>query len=146
MTFSLACACGTWRGALAADSITGARGVCYCDDCQAYARFLGRDDTMNAAGGTEVIQTWPAQLTVTAGANQLRLMRLTPKGLHRWYLACCRSASGGVPPGAHRTASLGVISGAASLLARGWWRGAHRPSLFFGEDGKPVVEAEIASG
>src|SRR5262245_8312426 len=87
----LTCACGTWRATLSAPRGSGQRGTCYCDDCQAYARYLGRDDIVDAAGGTEVIQTWPAQMAITAGESELRLLRLSAKGLHRWYASCCRA-------------------------------------------------------
>ncbi len=86
----LRCACGALRGHFDATSSPGTRGVCYCDDCQAYARWLGRDDLVNAHGGTEVVPTWPARVRLDA-AGPLALMKLAEKGLHRWYAACCRT-------------------------------------------------------
>ena len=68
--------------------------MCYCEDCQAYARFLGRDDLMDSHGGTQVIQAWPAQIRLLEGVDSLRLLRLSPKGLHRWYAGCCRTPIG----------------------------------------------------
>jgi hypothetical protein len=85
---------GALRGELADASLPGARLVCHCDDCQAWARWLGRDDVMDAHGGTEVLQGWPALVRLTHGADQLRLARLSPKGLHRWYAGCCRTPVG----------------------------------------------------
>lgn len=90
---SLRCSCGKVRGI--AKDVTPARGnrvVCYCDDCQAYAHWLGRaDDMLDAHGGTDVYQLTPAQLEITDGAEYVRCMRLTAKGLLRWYTACCRT-------------------------------------------------------
>lgn len=90
----LRCACGVWRASFLASPEAGQHGTCYCDDCQAYARFLGRDDTLDAHGGTEVVQTWPARVIVEAGAEQLRRMQLSEKGLHRWFAGCCRAPIG----------------------------------------------------
>lgn len=87
----LRCACGAVRGHFDAVPTGAGRGRCYCDDCQAYARWLGRDDTTDALGGTEVVQTWPAQLHLSAGEAEIRLVRLSAKGLHRWFAGCCRA-------------------------------------------------------
>ncbi len=89
ITLPLGCACGTFRGTYAALPHRGSRLVCYCDDCQAYARFLARHDLLDAFGGTEVVQSWPAQIRLVEGVDTIRLLRLTGKGLHRWYTGCC---------------------------------------------------------
>lgn len=68
--------------------------VCYCDDCQAFARFLGRDDVMNERGGTDIVQVAPSRVRIVAGHEHLRSMRLSPKGVLRWYTGCCRSPAG----------------------------------------------------
>ena len=34
---------------------------------------------------------WPSQVTLTAGADRPALVRLTEKGLYRWYAGCCRT-------------------------------------------------------
>lgn len=177
----LRCACGALRGQLDAAPSPSVHAICYCDDCQAYGRWLGRDDLLDAHGGTEVVQTWPARVRFEVAGPPLALMKLSEKGLHRWSAACCRTpvantmgsarlpftgvlrraidvddarlgalygpahgiqgrfAVGGCPPGAHRSASLGIIVNAVNLLARGAWAGGHAPSPFFGADGKPVV-------
>lgn len=86
---ALRCACGAVTGTFAAEPKVGARGVCYCDDCQAYARWLGREALLDAHGGTEVIQTWPARVRID---GEVSLLRLSQDGLHRWYAGCCRAA------------------------------------------------------
>jgi hypothetical protein len=70
---------------------TGNRIVCYCDDCQAYAHFLGRFDVLDAHGGTDIFQMTPAQLRITAGVECVRCLRLTDKGLVRWFAGCCKT-------------------------------------------------------
>lgn len=92
----LQCRCGGMRGV--ADDVRpegGNRIVCYCDDCQAFAQFLMRQggprDLLDDYGGTEIVQVTPAQVTLSKGHDQLRLLRLTRKGLLRWFAGCCRT-------------------------------------------------------
>ncbi len=93
----LKCRCGTVRGTAEVSPQSGNRIICYCNDCQAFARFLERDDVndiMDAAGGSDVFQMAPAHLQITQGAEALRCVRLSPKGLIRWYTDCCRTPVG----------------------------------------------------
>lgn len=91
----LRCACGAVEGIVAnASPKTLNRVVCYCDDCQAFARFLQRDDIMDARGGSDIIQMAPAQLRLTKGTDKLRSMRLFEKGVLRWYTDCCKTPAG----------------------------------------------------
>jgi len=56
---------------------------------------LGRaPETLDAQGGTDVIQTLPARLTFTAGREVLACVRLSEKGLVRWYARCCNTPVG----------------------------------------------------
>lgn len=88
----LRCRCGRVRG-LARDVApsTGFRFVCYCRDCQAFARFLARPDVLDAAGGTDLFQMAAGRVTLAAGADAVRCLRFSSKVL-RWYAACCRTA------------------------------------------------------
>ena len=90
------CACGAVRGI--ARGISGARGnrvVCYCDDCQSFAHFLGgADRILDAHGGTDIFQMSSARLEITEGVDRLACMRLRPRGLLRWYAGCCRTPIG----------------------------------------------------
>jgi hypothetical protein len=90
----LRCTCGKVRGTAEVSPDSGNRLVCYCDDCQAFARFLARDDVMDPAGGTDIFQMAPAALRITEGAELLRCVRLSDKGLYRWYTECCRTPIG----------------------------------------------------
>ena len=69
----------------------GNRVVCYCRDCQAFARFLDRPDMIDALGGSDIYQTAAARVSITDGVSHLRAMRLSPKGLIRWYTDCCKT-------------------------------------------------------
>lgn len=89
----LQCACGSVRGtAIDVSPQRGNRLVCMCDDCQAFAHWLERaPQVLDDNGGTDIYQMTPAQLRITEGADQVRCMRLSSKGLMRWYAGCCKT-------------------------------------------------------
>jgi len=85
------CRCGRVRGvARGLSPGTCFRFLCYCHDCQAFARYLGRPDVLDAAGGTDIVHMPPARVKLVHGADQLRCLQLSPKVL-RWYAGCCRT-------------------------------------------------------
>src|SRR5579871_5449944 len=89
------CRCGEVRGIVTGPSPqTVNRVVCYCDDCQAYAHQLGRADLLNAKGGSDIVQFAPNTLSFTRGQDRIAGLRLTPKGLYRWYATCCNTPVG----------------------------------------------------
>jgi hypothetical protein len=107
------CRCGRVRGiAREISPRTVNRAVCYCHDCRAFAHWLERDDLLNARGGTDLIQLARSRLEMTEGADQIRCMRLSPKGLHRWYAECCRTPLGNTIP---RIPYVGVVRSAFEL-------------------------------
>ena len=114
----LKCSCGAVRGVLLqASPENGTRIVCHCDDCQAFAHFLGRaDEMLDGGGGTDIYQSTPAQLRITEGAAQLRCMRLSPKGMFRWYAGCCNTPVG-------------------NMLAPGWLAFVGIPQPFLDHEG-----------
>jgi hypothetical protein len=94
----LRCSCGTVRGYVDCGKNTANRGVCYCKDCQAFARFLGNaGDILDDMNGTEVVATLPKYVSFTAGREALACMSLTPNGLLRWYASCCNTPIGNTP-------------------------------------------------
>ncbi len=117
----LSCRCGRVRGlAREIAPSAGFRLVCYCRDCQAFVRFLahvaenacpGLDpgwapvfrkghasmqepEVLDAAGGTDIFQMPTGRLTLTAGADAVRCLRLSNNGIFRWYADCCRTPIG----------------------------------------------------
>ena len=90
------CRCGTLRGYLS-HPVKARRAVCYCKDCQAFAHFLGANGILDEKGGTEVIQALPGNVHFTDGTDALACMRLTKKGLLRWYAGCCNTPVGNTP-------------------------------------------------
>jgi hypothetical protein len=97
MDFPLRCNCGQFEGVLASAERAG-RAVCYCRDCQAFARFLGHPERiLDEQAGTDVVATSPHFLRITRGTEQVRCMSLSEAGLLRWYTACCRTPIGNTP-------------------------------------------------
>jgi hypothetical protein len=97
MNIRLRCRCGKLQGEVDA-ARDAARAVCYCKDCQAFARFLKAENAvLDAAGGTEVEAALPAALRFTEGLEHLACMSLSPKGIYRWYASCCNTPIGNTP-------------------------------------------------
>ena len=90
---ALSCSCGKLTGKL--DPKGGNRLVCYCGDCQMAARYLQPDrPQLDPNGGSDIFQVAPCNLQLTGGLEHLACVRLSPKGLLRWYAECCNSAFG----------------------------------------------------
>lgn len=96
MSHPLRCRCGTLQGDLE-PSAGATRGICYCRDCQAFARFLGTPGIVDDDGGTEVVASLPGRLRFTTGLDALACMSLSERGLLRWYASCCRTPIGNTP-------------------------------------------------
>jgi len=93
-THPLSCRCGLLQGHVELGGVSN-RMVCYCHDCQAFARFLGRpEDVLDEQGGSDVVQTAPHRIRITPGEEHLAVMRLSDQGMLRWYAACCRTPVG----------------------------------------------------
>jgi hypothetical protein len=91
----LRCRCGEVRGIVSNPSRrTVNRVICYCEDCQAFAHQIGRADLLDAHGGTDIVQVPPAALRFVQGHDKIAGVRLTPKGLFRWYATCCNTPVG----------------------------------------------------
>ncbi|KLN61782.1 hypothetical protein WH96_05680 [Kiloniella spongiae] len=93
---ALECSCGKVKGvAHKISPTTGRRVICYCKDCQNFAREIGREgDVLNAHGGTDIFQITPSQVEITEGQDQLRYLKLSEKGIYRWYTDCCKTPAG----------------------------------------------------
>ncbi|MEN0060360.1 MAG: DUF6151 family protein, partial [Bdellovibrio sp.] len=86
------CECGQFKAKIEPfPANTPGRCICYCDDCQTYLHHIGRADLLTAAGGTEIIPVYPQQIHILTGQELLRCTRLSPKGLFRWWVACCHT-------------------------------------------------------
>lgn len=123
-TIQLSCDCGSVKGQLTEISpTTGNRIVCYCKDCQAFAEFLGKEaEILDPHGGSDIYQSPQAHIHITEGYEHIGRMRLSEKGLNRWYTTCCKSPIGntmgaGSPfMGVLRYAMRGDVSALVTLM------------------------------
>jgi hypothetical protein len=121
----LQCRCGAVHGRVAnASPETTNRMVCYCDDCQAYLHHLGRSDLLDDRGGTDIVQVAPATLSFDRGEERLVGVRLSPRGLYRWYASCCRTPLGN---------TLGPAIPFVGIVTRAFEVGTQRPDEVFGK-------------
>jgi hypothetical protein len=68
------------------------RGICYCRDCRAYSRHLGKLEVVHdLAGGAEFVATQAMHVTFESGTQQLACLSLSKNGLLRWYVKCCNT-------------------------------------------------------
>ena len=93
---SLSCQCTAVEGSVSHVSPkVGNHIVCYCDDCQAFANHLSTSNNiLDDWGGTEIYQTAPWHINIHKGIENIQCLRLTPKGLYRWYTGCCNTPVG----------------------------------------------------
>jgi hypothetical protein len=84
---------------------TGLRFVCYCKDCQAFARFLDRADVLDPAGGTDNFHMAPGRVKLTANSIAFRYLSsgwrcrfplrlydaLAAQRLFKPFERCCRN-------------------------------------------------------
>ncbi|WP_036488830.1 DUF6151 family protein [Myxosarcina sp. GI1] len=98
MVHSISCSCGKLQGQIKnVNNIN--RCVCYCTDCQAFARYLKKGgEVLDEQGGTSIVQTIPANVVFDRGTENLACIRLTDRGLLRWYAACCHTPIGNTLP------------------------------------------------
>ena len=90
----LRCRCGHVRGV--ANEVapnSGFRFVCYCQDCQAFARFLEQPDVLDTAGGTDIFHLPASRVKLRMGTDAVRCLHLSSK-VFRWYTDCCRTPIG----------------------------------------------------
>jgi hypothetical protein len=114
----LRCQCGRVRGvAREVSPSAGFRFVCYCKDCQAFARLLERPDVLDASGGTEIFQMPPRRVQLTAGTDAMRCLIFSSNVL-RWYTECCRTPIANTAAG-RRFPVVGLIHSFMSTDAGG---------------------------
>jgi len=133
----LRCRCGEVQGRVTnASPQTVNRVVCYCDDCQAFVHYLGRADLLDAHGGTDIVQVAPASLSFHRGGERIAGVRLSPRGLYRWYAECCKTPVGN---------TLGPSIPFVGIVAKAFEGGACAPDDLFG---KPIagIQGKFAIG
>lgn len=97
-SLAISCRCGSLTGVVRPRGPVN-RCVCYCDDCQAFARFLERqDEVLDDFGGTEILHLSQGEVSFSEGRENLACMRLTENGSLRWYASCCSTPIGNTVP------------------------------------------------
>ncbi|KDO23342.1 hypothetical protein SPRG_11656 [Saprolegnia parasitica CBS 223.65] len=92
---AIACACGQVQGRVDAPAAT--RLVCYCTDCNAFATKVSKTNAppLDASGGTDILQLFPADLTFSRGAEHLTVGILSPEtATLRVFASCCAAFAG----------------------------------------------------
>jgi hypothetical protein len=56
--------------------------------------YLGRIDLLDANGGSDIVQVAPGSITLVEGTDKIVSLRVTPKGLCRFYAMCCNTPLG----------------------------------------------------
>jgi len=89
----LSCQCEKMQGMVAnIKPGKGTRLMCYCADCQAFSQYLQSNGALlDEYGGTQVLQLAPSMVRIEQGKEYLSCVRLTKKGLYRWYSTCCHT-------------------------------------------------------
>jgi hypothetical protein len=92
----LSCACGNVQGIAANVSAkSGTRIHCCCADFQRFATYLEKQEqVLDQYGATDIFQIPMAHLTITQGHEHIACLRLSHKGLYRWYTKCCNTPIG----------------------------------------------------
>ncbi len=91
----LECRCGQvhgWVRDVASDTVN--RAICYCDDCQAFAHYLGRADLLDPHGGSDLTGLATSTVQFDRGTENIEAMRLSPRGPLRYYASCCKTPLG----------------------------------------------------
>lgn len=112
----LKCKCGAVQGHVL-DGSPSSRVRCYCTDCQAFGRYVGSEArVLDAQGGTEIVQVCQSRLRFERGLEQLASVRLTDKGMIRWYSKCCRTPLGNTMADP-KMSFVGLIHSSLDLLS-----------------------------
>jgi len=97
----LACDCGKVQGNTQfMTAKSGNRLTCCCSDCQSFALYLeglGRGNAepiLDQFSGTDIFQMPISKLKIEQGLEDIACVRLTPKGMYRWYSSCCNTPIG----------------------------------------------------
>ncbi|WP_050602038.1 DUF6151 family protein [Ruegeria sp. 6PALISEP08] len=95
---AFSCQCGSLRGNISARGVRqGTHVACFCHDCRAAQLYFKRPDP--APGAVDILQMAPDEIKITKGKKFLATMRLSPKGMLRWYASCCNAPLATTPPG-----------------------------------------------
>ncbi|TDO96868.1 DUF6151 family protein [Marinomonas balearica] len=89
----LSCSCGSIKGHVSGiNPRLGNRIKCYCNDCRRFvSMFEEGKKYIDQQGGSEILQVPPSHVKIDEGKEHLGCLKLSDKGLHRWYSNCCKT-------------------------------------------------------
>ena len=89
-TVELECLCGTVKGHINVVPKSFFHVQCICCDCQNFASYLkNQESILDEHGGTELFQTYPNNMVLTEGKNNVTAIKFGEKGIYRWHTTCC---------------------------------------------------------
>jgi hypothetical protein len=146
MNHPVRCRCGTVQGHVVPSS-GATHAICYCRDCQAYARFIGTEQVADENGGTVVVASLPRHVALTAGLDSLACVSLSPRGLLRWYARCCDTPIANTPRNP-KVPYVGVVHNCLETGGRSIEQtfGPLRAVANAASARKPVASRSIATG
>lgn len=91
----LSCQCGEVTGHIKNVSPKlGNRLICYCGDCRTFAHELNQDKELTPCGGSRIFQVPLNHFVIDTGLDKVACLRLSEKGVYRWYTTCCNTMVG----------------------------------------------------
>lgn len=88
MAASFSCSCGAVTGTVADAAFSvGTHTYCRCADCRAACKHL----TGRTYDYVDLLLANTHHFTYQSGTQHLRVLHMTPRGVHRVYAACCGS-------------------------------------------------------
>ena len=95
MDLKFSCRCGQVNGVVANYRRSQAnRVVCYCGDCRGFVNWLKQPDHLDARGGVDILHLAQGDVRIDQGRELVACMRLSPKGMFRFYATCCSTPLG----------------------------------------------------
>jgi hypothetical protein len=86
----LECLCGLVKGNVKVVPGSFFHVHCLCCDCQNFASHLNnKENILDEHGGSELFQTYPEFMKITAGQKNISGIQLKEKGIYRWHTTCC---------------------------------------------------------
>jgi hypothetical protein len=142
----LSCACGQVQGRTEdINAKSGNRVHCCCADCQKFAVSLEQEHkVLDQYGATDIFQLPVAHLHITTGNEHIACLRLSQKGIYRWFAKCCNTPIGNTLGG--KAPFIGVVHNFMQHIeSRDQELGKTRGYIHYQSAKQPVPDALKAS-
>jgi hypothetical protein len=143
---NLSCACGQVQGRTEdINAKSGNRVHCCCADCQKFAMALEQEHKiLDQYGATDIFQLPVAHLYITTGNEHIACLRLSQKGIYRWFAKCCNTPIGNTLGG--KAPFIGVVHNFMQHIeSRDQELGKTRGYIHYQSAKQPVPDALKAS-